>query len=189
PVEYSFTVESLERLTAECGLELAAPCIDIFDRAKESYFWNMEFNDPGLQEIYDSLTDIKRWYITNYLLLEKSPMLWFYLRRSDSPTPRKSESQLAEEFLAQTFVPSDARRRVFMRDSAGEYKLLPEQNPYPGRHTKETCRSIIAAVAARPGVPMREILVDQNVELSFATVHKFRLWLTTNAFPFLRATT
>lgn len=187
PVEYSFTVESLEKLAEECELELAAPCINIFDKAKDTYYWNMEFNDPGLHEMYDSFEDTKRWHITNCLLLEKSPMLWLYLRRSDAATPRKSEKQLADEFLAQTFVPSDARRKVFLGNGAGEYKLLPTQNPYPGRHPKEMCRAIIAAVAARPGVPMREILTNLKVELSFTTVNKLRLWLTTNAFPFLRA--
>ena len=187
PVEYSFTVESLEELARGCGLEMAAPCINSFDQARETYFWNMEFNDSALQELYDSFADTKRWRVTNWLLLEKSPMLWFYLRRSDAAQPCKSEKQLADEFLGQTFVPSSARRTVFLGNGAGEYKLLPTQNPYPRKHPKEICRAIVASVAARPGATLREILTELKVELSFSTVNKLRLWLTTNAFPFLRA--
>jgi len=186
PVEYSFTVESLEELARSCGLEMAAPCINSFDQARETNFWNMEFSDPALQALYDSFADTKRWRITNYLLLDKSPMLWFYLRRSDA-APCKSEKQLADEFLAQTFVLSDARRTVFLGNGAGEYKLLPTQNPHPRKHPKEICRDIIAGVAARPNATLREILTDLKVELSFSSVNKLRLWLTTNAFPFLRA--
>jgi SAM-dependent methyltransferase len=187
PVEYSFTVESLEELARGRGLEMAAPCINSFDQARETYFWNMEFSDPALQELYDSFADTKRWRIANCLLFDKSPMLWFYLRRSDAAAPCKSEKQLADEFLAQTFVPSDARRTVFLRNGAGEYKLLPTQNPYPRKHPKEICRAIIAGVTARPGATLREILTDLKVEPSFSTVNKLRLWLTTSAFPFLRA--
>src|SRR5947207_4775229 len=186
PVEYTFTVESLEELAQGCGLEMAAPCINSFDQARETYFWNMDFSDPPLQELYDSFTDTKRWRITNCLMLDKSPMLWFYLRRSDAASPCKSEKQLSEEFLAQKFVPSDARRIVFLGNGAGEYKLLSTQNPYPRKHPKEMCRDIIACVAARPEATLREILTALKIELSFSSVNKLRLWLTTNAFPFLR---
>jgi len=186
PVEYTFTVESLEELAQGCGLEMAAPCINSFDQARETYFWNMDFSDPPLQELYDSFTDTKRWRITNCLMLDKSPMLWFYLRRSDAASPCKSEKQLSDEFLAQKFVPSDARRIVFLGNGAGEYKLLSTQNPYPRKHPKEMCRDIIACVAARPEATLREILTALKIELSFSSVNKLRLWLTTNAFPFLR---
>jgi SAM-dependent methyltransferase len=187
PVEYSFTVESLEELARSCGLNLAAPCINSFDLARETYLWNMDFSDPALQELYDSFADTKRWRITNCLMLDKSPMLWFYLRRSDAASPCKPEKQLADEFLAQTFVPSDTRRILFLGNGAGEYKLMPTQNPYPRKHSQELCREIIAGVAARPGATLREILTDLKVDLSFSRVNKLRLWLTTNAFPFLRA--
>src|SRR5436309_8768115 len=113
-------------------------------------------------------------------------MLWFYLRHSEATTPGKSTKQLADEFLAQTFVPSDARRIVFLGNGAGEYKLLPTQNPYPRKHPKEICRYIIAGVAARPGATLRELLTALQLELSFASVNKLRLWLPTHAFPFLR---
>ena len=48
------------------------------------------------------------------------------------------------------------------------------------------CRDIIACVAARPEATLREILTALKIELSFSSVNKLRLWLTTNAFPFLR---
>ena len=42
------------------------------------------------------------------------------------------------------------------------------------------------SVAARPEATLREILTALKIELSFSSVNKLRLWLTTNAFPFLR---
>src|SRR5215216_3241077 len=94
PVEYSYTVESLADLAASCGLELILPCIDEFDKALELTSWDMEFEDPQLRSQYESLPDLDRWQVTNLLMLEKSPMLWFYMQRKDSGRERKTEAEV-----------------------------------------------------------------------------------------------
>lgn len=187
PVEYSFTIESFEALCASCGLELVAPCINQFDKAKGSFLWHVEFSDLVLQNLYDSLPDSLRWQISNHLLLERSPMLWFYLQRTDSGRQRKTEKQLCEEFLSGAFAKTGARKKTYVRMETGEYSLSPELAPYPGLHPDHTCHKIIEAVAAQPGAPMRDILKRLMIEPKFSIVNKLRQYLTTSAFPFLVA--
>ncbi len=187
PVEYSYTVESLEELTRGCGLEYLAPSINIFDKSGNTYNWNMEFSDARVQKLYESFPDSKRWQISNCLLYEQSPMLWFYLKRSDVGERPKSEKDLCEEFLAQRFVIADTRKKMFFQTDEGEYQPTPTQNPYPGKHPQERCRQIINHIQARPGAVMRDVLQELGIEPLFLNVQKLRLCLTTNAFPFLKA--
>jgi hypothetical protein len=187
PIEHSFTLSSFIDLVHGCGLEIAAPSINIFDKARESYFWNIEFTDAAVQERYDRLPDLDRWQIANYLLWDKSPMLWFYLRRSDDGIGTKSETQMAEEFLQREFVPTAETRRIFYLQESGEYKLMPTPIAYPGKHSKDVCRQILAHVAAKPGIRIRNILDTMQIEASFQVVNKLRMQLTTTAFPFLKS--
>jgi SAM-dependent methyltransferase len=187
PLEHSFTLSSFMDLLQKCGLELVAPCINIFDKTRETYQWNMEFADASLQARYDRLSDAERWQISNYLMFDKSPMLWFFVRRTGQAGPPKSEKQLAEEFLQREFVPANTKRRIFFLKESGEYKLMPATNAYPGKHPKEVCRQIIAQVEARPSTRMRDILSGLKLDASFSSVNKLRLQLTTGAFPFLRS--
>jgi SAM-dependent methyltransferase len=187
PVEYSYTVESFETLTSGCGLEIVAPCTNQFDKVNSSPFWNMEFDDPELQERYDSFPDSERWQISNHLMLEQSPMLWFHLQRDDSGRPRKSEKQMCEEFLEQRFVRSSTKKRLFLLSEAGEYVPGQRQPLHPGLHMDATCNRVIQAVAAKPSATMREILRGLGLETKFSLVNKLRLTLTTNAFPYLIA--
>ncbi|HKN83723.1 MAG TPA: class I SAM-dependent methyltransferase, partial [Pyrinomonadaceae bacterium] len=84
PCEHSYTVESLEDLAESCGLEYVAPCISHYGKSVNTAFsWNMEFGDEELQSSYDALPDSRRWQVTNLLLFDKSPLLWFYLRHND----------------------------------------------------------------------------------------------------------
>jgi SAM-dependent methyltransferase len=188
PVEYSYTIESFEALSASCGLELVAPCINQFDSISGSFLWHMEFADPALQNLYDSLPDSLRWQVSNHLLLEQSPMLWFYLQRSDSRRPRKTEKQLYEEFLSKTFAKSSVRKKTYIQTENGDYAQSPRLASYPGLHPDLLCRKIIEAVAAQPGAPMRDILEQLKIETGFSVVNKLRQYLTTSAFPFLVAT-
>lgn len=188
PVEQSYTVESLDALAAHCGLELLAPCISPYDKAKQCISWNMRFEQDELQRRYDSLPDYRRWQISNLLQMEKSPMLWFYLQRRDARRPRKTESQLSDEFLGVTFKRSETSRRSYLRAEDGRYVLSERLSPYPGTHRDELCRAIIDAVDSRPGASMKEILRALRVEADFQLLHKLRLMLTTNALPFLTAT-
>lgn len=188
PVEYSYTVESLDALATHCGLEFLAPCISPYDKAKQTISWNMKFDQEELQRRYDSLPDLRRWQISNLLQLERSPMLWFYLQRRDGQRPRKTEPQLSDEFLDLTFTRSETTRRAYLRANDGNYVLREHLSPYPGTHPNELCRAILDAVDDRPGTRMKEILRELRVEADFQLLHKLRLGLTTNALPFLTAT-
>lgn len=187
PVEYSFTVESFESLCAGSGLEFMAPCVNLYDKAASTFSWNMEFNDAELQDLYNFLPNLQRWQISNMLMLEKSPMLWFYLQRTNSGRPRKDEKQLCEEFLELQFTTCASRKKTYLRAGNGDYVSNGRLFPYPGTHPDEVCRRIVELVDAQPCVQMRDILGQLKPEVSFLLVNKLRLALTTNAFPFLIA--
>ncbi|HKX33398.1 MAG TPA: class I SAM-dependent methyltransferase, partial [Blastocatellia bacterium] len=91
PVEHSYTIDSFDSLAAAANLELLAPCTSQYEKINQYPFWSMEFGDPVVQTHYDSLPDLNRWQITNLLMLEQSPMIWFHLQRTDSGRQRKSE--------------------------------------------------------------------------------------------------
>jgi len=188
PVEYSFTIPSLESLAASSNLQLLAPCINQFDLGSRNYLWNLEFEDDSLQMLYDSLPDSRRWQVSNYLMLERSPMLWFYLQRIDSNWQRKSEQQLSEEFLQRKFAKSNTKKRVFIRSDDGTYVLNDRLRPYPGLHMDNLCSRILDLIANQPATRMRDILKQLGLEATFSLTNKLRLYLTTNAFPFLVAT-
>src|SRR6185369_17884418 len=71
PVLHSYTVESLADLVASCGLEIILPCLNQLDKAEQKYSWNIEFQNPRLKEVYESLSDVNRWQVTNLLLRER----------------------------------------------------------------------------------------------------------------------
>jgi len=185
PIEYSYTFSSFESLVGSCNLELLVPCINQFDIASRTYLWNLEFDDGRLQTLYDGLSDSDRWRVSNYLMLERSPMLWFYLQRTDSARPRKSEKQLCEEFLEQKFRKSNTKKQVYIRSADGDYELSDRLRPYPGLHMDNLCSKIVAAIDKQPETRLRDILVELGVETKFSLINKLRLLLTTNAFPFL----
>jgi SAM-dependent methyltransferase len=185
PIEYSFTVRSLEALIGSCNLELLVPCINQFDVASRSYLWNLELDDSRLQMLYEALCDSDRWTVSNYLMLERSPMLWFYLQRKDSNRLRKSERRLCEEFLEQKFRKSNTKKKVFIRSEDGKYVLNDRLRPYPGLHIDNLCSKIIGSIDNQPASRLRDVLVQLEVETKFSLINKLRLLLTTNAFPFL----
>jgi len=188
PVEYSFTVESLESLCAGSGLEMMASCVNLYDKAANNFSWNMEFNDTELQELYDSLPDLRCWQISNLLMLERSPMLWFYFQRTDSGRPRKDEKQLCDDFLELQFTKCATQKKTYLRAGNGDYVSNGRLFPYPGKHPDEMCRRIVELVEAQPRVQMRDIVSQLTPKASLMLVNKLRLALTTNAFPFLMTT-
>lgn len=185
PVEYSFTVESLEALTTSCGLELVAPCINQFDKAQGTFSWNLEFDDPELQDLYDSLPDTQRWQISNLLMHEKSPMLWFYLQRSDAGRGRKSEQRLCEEFLNQRFIKSRTEKMTYVRGDDGRYEALARLRTYPITHPDPECRKVLEAIEVQASSLMKDVLERLGVRESFQAVNRLRLLLSTNGFPYL----
>src|SRR5262249_43564981 len=113
PVENSYTVESLQDMAGRCNLELLYPFYDMFDVGSIS--WSMSFRDEELQAAYDALPDMKRWQVTNHLLFERSPQLWFTLQHKDSSHPRKEEKEICNEFLQTRFKRAATVQRSFVR--------------------------------------------------------------------------
>ena len=112
-------------------------------------------------------------------------MLWFYLQRTDSNRPRKSEKQLCEEFLEQKFRKSSTKKKVFIRSEDGNYVLSDRLRPYPGLHIDNLCSKIVAAIDSQPATRLRDVLDQLEVENRFTLINKLRVLLTTSAFPFL----
>jgi len=186
PVEHSYTVQSLEELVRSCGLEYVLPCISNYGKHLAAHLsWNLEVRHPDLVRDYYALPDSRRWQITNLLLHDKSPLLWFYVRRGDSGTPRRTESEVCEEFLEQTFERTGTLQRSFLREEDGSYSLLPEPVVYPFTPPARLEREVAEAV--EPDLPMREVLHRLGVDLSFPSVNRVRTRLATSAFPYLRA--
>jgi len=185
PVENSYTVESFEDLAAGCGLEMLVPCCDIFDNPSTTDAWNLSFSDPTLRAEYDSLPDTHRWQVTNHLLFERSPQLWFYFQRQDCGRSRKDEKQICEEFLETQFQRTSTTQRSFIQQADGHYRLSPTLFPYPVSQPKDTVRAI--ASAADGQLTMREIFEQFEIETSFRNVNQARLLLTRSACPHLTA--
>ena len=189
PVEHSYTVESLNGLLTRCDLVFIGPCVNQFDKVRYSYVWNINFQkDVEIARTYESLEDKDRWQITNLLLSEKSPMLWIYAQRSDSPRLRKSEHQLADEFLARKWARIRSECRSFVRDSTGAYQQQQSTRPFPPvAALRDEAKLVYEALDAQR--PMKDTWRKVGISPSFHLATKLRLELTTPAFPYLRAST
>lgn len=185
PVLHYYTVESLSEMAESCGLELLLPCLDQFDKEEGKLSWNIEFKDAELRERYDSLPDVQRWQVTNLLLREASPQLWFYLQRKDSGVARKDERDVDEEFLEQVFARTETTQRGFLQTKEGGYKAIQRPLGYPALPPDESVRKFVEAADGR--TPMREIFRRLSPAAERAEVHRARLMLTTPQFPYLRA--
>ena len=183
PVENSYTIETLQQMADECGLELVTPCLSPWDKANGSYSWNLRLPQADLQNSYDQLPDFQRWQITNLLLFERSPFLWFYLKRKDSSSPRMSEKQICQSFLQQRFAPVALERRVFALGKDTPWEVAAK--PYPGTPAASDLRKIVAAADEK--TPIGRILEHLGIQLDFATINDLRLRLTTSAFSYLMA--
>jgi SAM-dependent methyltransferase len=187
PVEHSYTVESLREMAASCGLELLLPCVNAFDRAWKTISWDLEFGDEELQRTYDALEDCDRWQVTNLLLAEKSPMLWFYFQRMDSGRTRKTERQVCDEFLVTKFVRTNERRLSYVLADDGDYRPAREALPHPRAEAGASVKRIVELCDGRH--PIGEIFRELNLQTTFRAVNQARLLLTTSAFPYLKAAT
>ena len=183
PVEHSYTIESLNQLAQDCDLEIVTYCVSEWDKAADSIYWNMQWGSDEMQRRYESLPDLERWQVSNLLLFDRSPMLWFYLQRKDSGRPVKSERQMAEEFLDRRFRRARCGLRCFTLENGGSYKLSPKPVPYAGMPASgfygqllELCDGILT---------MREAFERAGAEPTFLAATHARILLATSAFPFL----
>ncbi|OQP61077.1 hypothetical protein A3860_04995 [Niastella vici] len=187
PNEYSYTVESLGELLENCNLQYLQPCQNQFDIDAGRVTWNMKFTDEYLKAQYNALPDVKRWQISNLLMMNNSPMLWFYLQRKDATIKRSSEESICSEFLETSFSKSSMLLNTYYLDNNKGYLLneKPLKFPIPATITDNLIRRIYQA--AHPGIKMKDILHQLKVRDDFYEVNEIRIKLTTSGYPFLLA--
>jgi SAM-dependent methyltransferase len=186
PVEVSYTVESLNALVAECGLELVLPCYDQFSKSIGAV-WTMTFSAAEVQEQFEALPDVDRWQVANLLLLDKSPLLWFFVRHKRESNDGRYEFQVAHEFLDRRFVRASTSLRNYVRASRNlAYKPSPESAEYPLRAQDDLIRRMVDHADGR--LRNREILAELGVDVSsHKAVTDLRVQTTTSLCPYLRA--
>jgi SAM-dependent methyltransferase len=185
PVAHSYTVASLGELARRCGLELLTFCNDAFSRVKGEADWNLDLGDPELQRLYLERADEDRWQITNLLLAEASPMLWFYLQRRDCPRPRRGEREICDGFLDARFLRVKTQQELFVRGADGSYSRRPQVVAFPGQPRAELARRVYAALDE--ALPLRDTLAWLDVDTSWPQVNRLRLALATSGCPYLEA--
>lgn len=184
PVEHSYTVESLENIVSECGLELLVSRLDQFSHAANNIDWNLRFKEDKLQDLYDSLPDTRRWYITNLLQQENSPMLWFYLQKRNCPRLRKSEKQICEEFLNTKFKRTNLEKDVFILNENGTYDNKPITVNFPvKRFLSKEVEQFYDQLNEDENI--KETFKKCAIKTSFSAVNFFRISLATSGNPFL----
>ena len=187
PVEHSYTVESLSACVESCALKILIYHVSEWDKADERALWNMQWATPRMQARYDSLADLSRWQLTNLLLFDRSPMLWFYLQKQGSNRAVKTEAQITEEFLDRTFRVNRQTQRCYTLQQQGDqgtYKLSSRQTPYAD-HPTGIDRALL--LACEQGASMRAAFESCGGQPGFHAATRARIHLTTTAYPFLFA--
>lgn len=187
PVMHSYTIETFVEMLDEAGLEMLMPCVNQFDRTDNRLSWNLSFGDSDLQRRYESMDDQKRWQLSNLLMFERSPMLWFYVQRKDSPFPRKSEQQVCREFLETRFEKKTTPVRLFSRNEQGDYAEQSQGQVFPGALSSHDHLAKLVYNQVAPTKTMSEIFAELSVEPTFQNINRVRVNLTTSTFPYLAA--
>jgi len=186
PVEHSYTVESLNALLETAGLEINLPCVYVFDKSSGRLSWNLEFDNEIAASHYEKLPDIARWQISNLLMVEQSPSLFFYVQRNDSQIRRKSEGEVCDEFLDTKFARYSTTITNFVGGNGNyEFSATPIPHPSPRVPVDQTARRIFKEVS--PERTIRKILQALSIKPTFNLVNGIRIQLTTPHFPYLRA--
>lgn len=185
PVERSYTVESFSGLLDSCDLDILAPVISRTDQARQKFRWNLKLDDPQLQRRYDAMPDVRRWHVANLLLLESSPMIWFYAQRRDSSRRRQTEREMCEAFLNREFVRASTTQRSYMRRDDGSYRELEDGIAFPGKPTDPVVSDFLSMIETEtcPGAALDRL----GIEPTFQQVNEIRLQSTTSAFSHLQA--
>ncbi|MCJ8270019.1 MAG: methyltransferase domain-containing protein, partial [Psychrosphaera sp.] len=186
PVEYSYTVESLNALAQAADLDILHPCINHYDIGASRYNWNIDFENPQIKQQYLGLPDVQRWQVSNLLMENESPMVWFYLQRKDATIARKTEQQICTEFLATTFTKTATVSKNYVLTAEGEYSKSARNIPCPAPSVPQNplFKSIYQWVDGQTS--MQAIFDKLNIEVSFDAVNKIRVGLTGTGFPYLR---
>ena len=187
PVEYSYTVKSLEKLINNCNLEYLLPCVNQFDATSGTFSWNMKWEDRKLRERYEALSDTDRWQISNLLMFNESPNLWFYLQRRDSGFNKKTEQEVCGEFLETRFSKNVFPLKNYELNNDGIYELTDRTTGYPQQEnlTDPLVKKFLQAVS--PGYKIKDVFRRLEWKPAFHTVNQMRMRLTTIMFPYLIA--
>jgi SAM-dependent methyltransferase len=183
PVEHSYTVDTFNDLGESCGLEIMGPTVNEHDKATGTYLWHIDFNDTELQSLYDNLPDLQRWQFTNLLLLEQSPILWFYFQRKDSGRPIMSQGAINESFLDAVFTKVKSSRQNFLLQPSGSYTLSPKPVAFPATPPSMVFSRIYDSVDGTR--TMRQIFQATATPQTYGNVFGCRTQLATTAFPFI----
>ena len=187
PVEYNYTIESLNFMLGNSNLEYLLPCNNQFDSDK-NISWNINFNDSYLNGYYGNLPDIARWQLTNLLNMNNSPMLWFYLQRKDSIHKRKSEKEVCEEFLETKFEKfTTSTNNFILNTSTDQYQLKSGSPSFPSINNLTDQLSKIVYLATDSLVPMKVVLERLKIKPDFDNVNRIRTNLTSVASPYINS--
>lgn len=189
PVEYSYTIRSLRALAEASNLRLQSYCVNQFDKLSGNLDWLMRFDSADLQASYDALSDTDQLQVTNLLLAEKSPMLWFYLERSDNPRPALGIGAMNEAFRAGRFVPASTVSRNFILRQQGHYDLssAPIPCPAPAMPVDSLARQVFQSCDGKRTIA--QILQELGLELDRKQMNRLRLQLLSSGYPYLRRAT
>ncbi|WP_407780142.1 class I SAM-dependent methyltransferase [Actinophytocola sp.] len=181
PCEKSYDVRTLSRLAGECGLLLEAPKVNAIDKANNLFRWTLDLADTGLRDRFCALPDEARWQLVNLLHLNRSPMLWFYLRPDRNGAGRVSDVDRNRLFLDSVLDrPTAVKRRYLLGDDGG-YTLDPRATPVRKLPAPAAVRDIWEQVdGTRTG---REIFAETGRGMDFNSVYEARVMLTTPEFP------
>lgn len=185
PVEHVYTVETLRLMADRCGLTLLQPCISQFDRLTGSIDWNLQGLPPKALNRYLNLPDFVRWQISNFLMLERSPTLWFYLQRKDCTYQRLSQRDLASEFLRRPFKKvTTSYGQYILGDCGNKYQLsnYTLSCPTPSKPKSQLSEAVFAKLDG--STPMNKILDSLCDPTDFLTINALRTALATSAFPY-----
>ncbi|NOR63929.1 MAG: methyltransferase domain-containing protein [Rhodobacteraceae bacterium] len=182
PVEYSYTVATLNQLAERCGLALHHPVFNQFDKLSGNSSWQTEL-PPTVAARFAALDDVSRWQVTNLLMMEKSPMLWFYLRPNQRP--RQTEAEVNAAFLDTVFIKTNACAPNYILSAESTYSRSDFQPPLaqPPLPVNPSARAVFEA--HDPSQPIGAAFARAGVD--HTNITDLRRQLTTPAFPYLVA--
>jgi SAM-dependent methyltransferase len=184
PVEFSYTVQTLADMVGRAGLTLWQPCVNQFDRLSGSFNWDLPLPPGKALHAFNALPDLQRWQAANLLMLERAPMLWFYLGHGPA---RSSRAMVNQSFLDTTFTRLQSPLRNHVLGPDGQYSLSPRvaQLPAPALPADPAARAVFEKIDGER--QMHTILAEAGLPQDQATLTRLRVLLTTPAFPYLVA--
>lgn len=184
PVEYSYTVYSFRDLCREAGLELTSYCVNQFDNMNARTNWMLDIADERVRQAHLDLPDIDRWQVTNLLLGELTPLLWFFTQPENSTLNRRTDAEAREAFLDTIYMPRKTYVVQYRRQGDG-YKKSDSTISFPVP-ARPACEEAALVYDNCDGYrPMRVILKALRIDPDPRTVETLRNALITTGNPYL----